>query len=117
MREYLRQILTIDSHEVTAVCNGQEALDAWEPEIFDVVLTDRSMPELNGDQLAAAIREQASEQSIIMVTGFGHLMSATDDSPEHVDMILSKPCTRSDLRAALARTHGEGITHSTGDSL
>ena len=37
-----------------------------------------------------------------MLTGWGHRLIATDDTPEHVDRVLSKPPKMAELRAALA---------------
>jgi hypothetical protein len=39
---------------------------------------------------------------IIMLTGWGHRLIATDDRPEHVDRVLSKPPKMADLRGTLA---------------
>ena len=37
-----------------------------------------------------------------MLTGWGHRLIATDDKPEHVDRVISKPPRLAELRAALA---------------
>jgi hypothetical protein len=36
-----------------------------------------------------------------MLTGWGHRLMATDDKPEHVDRVLSKPPRMAELRATL----------------
>ena len=43
-------------HEVLIANNGQEAIDLWRHERFDVILMDMQMPELNGYDATAAIR-------------------------------------------------------------
>ncbi|MFT5129631.1 MAG: CheY-like chemotaxis protein [Rhodothermales bacterium] len=101
VREYLSQILKLDDHIVTEASNGREGLEKYKPEIYDLILTDHSMPEMNGDQLATAIRKQSANQCIVMVTGFGDLMRATEDQPTQINGILSKPCTRSNIRSAI----------------
>jgi len=53
---------------VVAASNGEQALQAWQPGLFDLVLTDVNMPVLNGYELAAALREQAPALPIIGVT-------------------------------------------------
>jgi DNA-binding response OmpR family regulator len=59
------------------------------------------MPEMNGDQLAAAIKARAPRIPVLMLTGFGD----GDGSPEHlsefVDRILTKPASIADLREAI----------------
>ncbi|MFJ2364016.1 response regulator [Pseudomonas sp. NPDC087697] len=53
---------------VVMASNGQEALSLWQPEAFDVVVTDVNMPIMNGYELARAIRQQDPDVPIIGVT-------------------------------------------------
>jgi CheY-like chemotaxis protein len=106
IREYLSEILKLDEHIVTTATDGREGLDAFEPEMYDLVVTDQSMPEMNGDHMALAIREESPSQPIIMITGFGDLMRATEECPEHISALLSKPCTRSGIRRAIRQVMG-----------
>jgi len=53
---------------VELVSDGQEALQRWRPERFDVVLTDINMPRMNGYQLAAELRRRGCLQPIIGAT-------------------------------------------------
>ena len=103
---YLSEILKLDDHTVTTAADGRDGLEAFEPEVFDLIITDRSMPEMNGDHMALAIREQAPEQPIIMITGFGDLMRATEERPEQINAPLSKPCTRSGIRRTIRQVMG-----------
>jgi len=49
--------------------NGRDALAAWESSAFDVVLTDLHMPDMNGFEVAAAIRaRETSPVPIIALT-------------------------------------------------
>jgi two-component system capsular synthesis sensor histidine kinase RcsC len=53
---------------VTLSSNGQEAFLRWRPGAFDAVLTDVNMPQMNGYELAEAIRRQDASIPIIGVT-------------------------------------------------
>lgn len=53
---------------VVLASHGQEALNLWSPDAFDVVMTDVNMPIMNGYDLAIAIRQQDSQVPIIGVT-------------------------------------------------
>lgn len=55
-RLLLTQQLKFLGHQVMAVENGQVALDAWQAERFDLVLTDCNMPVMSGHALARSIR-------------------------------------------------------------
>lgn len=48
--------------------NGEQALHLWQPEVFDLVLTDVNMPVMNGYELARTLREHDPQLPIIGVT-------------------------------------------------
>jgi FixJ family two-component response regulator len=64
-------------------------------------MTDRAMPDVNGDKLANAIKLAAPATPVIMLTGFGDMMEADDERSENVDLILRKPVALLLLRKAL----------------
>ena len=66
------------------------------------MITDLGMPYVDGRKVAARIRQLDAHVPIIMLTGWGHRLIATDDKPEHVDRVLSKPPKMAELRATLA---------------
>ena len=59
------------------------------------------MPELGGDQVAAQIARSAPDTPVIMLTGFGDLMTAKAEHPTGVDAIVSKPVTLDALTQAI----------------
>jgi signal transduction histidine kinase len=104
VREVLSVYLTEDHHQIVMAANGREGLDLFTTREFDLVLTDRAMPEMNGDELAAEIRRLKPSQRIILLTGFGDLMSGSGDHPKDIDLVVSKPFTLSTLREAIAKS-------------
>jgi CheY-like chemotaxis protein len=103
----IREFLISDGHAVETAANGREALEKFHPEQFDLVVTDRAMPDMNGDQLAAAIKKMTPNKPVILLTGFGELMLATGEHLQAVDLILSKPVTLLALRRAIAQVTAE----------
>ncbi|HET9864112.1 MAG TPA: PAS domain S-box protein [Steroidobacteraceae bacterium] len=102
----LRDALALEGHEVVTGEGGQQGIDeftaahqAGKP--FDVVITDLGMPHVDGRTVAARIRQVDAQVPVIMLTGWGHRLIATDDKPEHVDRVLSKPPNMAELRTAL----------------
>jgi CheY-like chemotaxis protein/anti-sigma regulatory factor (Ser/Thr protein kinase) len=93
--------LSADGHTVDSASNGREGVEKFMASWFDLVITDRAMPEMGGDQLAAAIIGIAPDKPIIMLTGFGDLMNAKGEKPPGVKAILSKPVTLGALRQAI----------------
>ena len=100
MRQFLSNCLSRDSHTVESAEDGQAALTKFQEGEFDLVITDRGMPNLSGDELAVAIRAN-SDTPIIMLTGFGGMMVASGERPPGVDFILSKPVAIAALRNAI----------------
>ena len=68
------------------------------------------MPGMNGDQLAAIIKEMTPEMPIVLLTGFGDMIQAQGEEIMNVTAIVSKPVTLTDLREALTRaTDNDGV--------
>ena len=97
----ITEYLQADGHSTTTAAHGREALDRFKTDCIDLVITDQSMPEMNGVQLAAALRERAPNLPIILLTGFGEEMQALGDHPENVDLVIGKPVSASELRRAI----------------
>jgi PAS domain S-box-containing protein len=95
--------LRSESHTVETASNGLEGLEKFTSGRFDVVVTDRAMPEMGGDQLAATIERLAPETPVVMLTGFGELMDAKREQPLGVDTVVSKPVTLDALTQAITR--------------
>jgi PAS domain S-box-containing protein len=102
VRQVLFAYLTGDGHRVETANDGREALTKFGREEFDLVLTDKSMPQMTGDALAVAIKQVAPKKPVVLVTGFGEIMKASGQKPEGIDSILCKPVTRDSLRQTVA---------------
>ena len=92
--------LRLDSvADVTVAYGGREALDVIDEEAPpDVVLLDRHMPGLSGDEVLDRIREREVRTRVIMVTAIDPDLGILDMP---FDDYLSKPAEREDLRAAV----------------
>ena len=103
VREVLGVYLAEDNHQVTTAENGREGLEKFRAGEFDLVMTDRSMPEMNGDALAAEIKKLRPAQPVLLLTGFGDIMAGSGEMPTGVDLVVSKPFTLTTLRSAIAK--------------
>jgi signal transduction histidine kinase len=101
-RDLLQELLEADGHVVATVSTGREGATRLRETAFDLVVTDRSMPAMSGDELARIVKESATPVPVIMITGFGVLMTSAEERPFGVDLVLPKPVTRAALRQALA---------------
>lgn len=107
-RELVTEFLTADGHTVETAINGREGLEKFRVGRFDLVVTDRAMPEMSGDQLAATIKQAAPKMPVIMLTGFGDMMQSAGEQPVMVDVIVSKPVVLNELQKAVAKVRSAG---------
>jgi signal transduction histidine kinase/ActR/RegA family two-component response regulator len=105
-RDVLTEYLTGDGHRVETAVNGREGFEKFKTGSFAVVITDRAMPEMGGDQLATMVKEQAPSTPVVLLTGFGDLMNAAGEKPDGVDLVVKKPIRLSTLREVLAKMSG-----------
>lgn len=97
------RILTKAGASVKVCGDGQEALEAYQAEPFDLVVTDIMMPKLNGYGLAKALRAAGYEGPIIGATA-AVVGSETDELiAAGADAAISKPVSLEKLEAELAR--------------
>ena len=103
VREVLSVYLAEDRHQVTTAVNGRDGLEKFRAGEFDLVMTDRAMPEMNGDELAAEIKKLKPAQPVLLLTGFGDLMQGAGELPAGIDLVVTKPFTLATLRTAMAK--------------
>jgi CheY-like chemotaxis protein len=77
LRQLFERMLVRDGHEVTIAADGAKALKLIETTVFDVVITDLVMPEMEGLSLLRELRKRKSPLRIIAMSGGGR-GSATD---------------------------------------
>jgi len=92
--------------EFEMAANGLEALDVLERDLFDLVLMDCQMPEMDGFQATAAIRNRGDRKAQVPIVAL--TASALDGDRDRclqagMDEYVPKPLTLEDLRNALAR--------------
>jgi CheY-like chemotaxis protein len=99
------RLLTKRGHLVTVVNNGREALEALQRGTFDLVLMDVQMPDMDGFEATAAIREleRASGQHVRIIAMTAHAMKADKERclAAGMDDYLSKPIDQHSLYAAV----------------
>ena len=97
-------ILKIDGYTVEVADGGRDGVEKFHKGQFDLVVVDRAMPDMNGDQVATAIRSADPNVPVVMLTGFGAMMRDVNEKPTAVDLVVGKPVTIDGLRAAVTRS-------------
>ena len=98
-----QNILKRMKHQVTACVSGEDALEKLrkDPDAFDMVITDQTMPGVSGMQLSRLIREVRQDMLIILATGY-----SAEELPEGIEdvgirAILRKPYTHDILSSLI----------------
>jgi CheY-like chemotaxis protein/two-component sensor histidine kinase len=92
--------------KVTIAVDGREALDAWAPGRFDVVLMDIQMPELDGLEVTRLIRaREADDEHLPIIALTARAMSGDREKclEAGMDGYISKPLRAPELKAELDR--------------
>jgi len=94
IREMVRAILEAAGFDVTTAADGVEALAGYEHETaFDAVVSDVQMPQMDGLELCAALRERGVTVPIVMLTSLG----SDDDRRRGLDAGADAYLTKADF--------------------
>ena len=92
-------------HSVEVVGNGRQALDALDAGAFDAVLMDLEMPEVDGVEATAAIRDlervSGEQLPIIALTAYVTTVDRDRSFQAGADGFLAKPVKPAELYAAI----------------
>ncbi len=80
-------------YEVVATTDGHEALERLRdnPQAYDLLITDQTMPHMTGADLILAARQIRPDLPVVLCTGFSHVMNAEKARSLGADAFLIKP--------------------------
>lgn len=100
--EAMQKILQSWNYEVSSCDRGEQALNRLGQEIFDILITDFHMPEMDGLELIRRAKIISPEIKAIIVTGFPVAESGRKVNEEKLSGLLLKPINWNELKALLA---------------
>jgi PAS domain S-box-containing protein len=104
------KVLQLLGYDVTAKTNGQEAFEVFlsQPTAFDLIITDQTMPQMTGLELAEKILKLRPEIPIVLCTGFSARISSEEQiKAKGIKEFLSKPVDVKSLVQVLGRLFGK----------
>jgi|GEM_PF-5454111 len=106
------RLLTGQGYQVTTGNGGPEALQLLraEPEHFDLIITDQTMPGMTGLELAEELLNIRPDLPVILCTGYSSKISPETISRTGIKKVLMKPVAREEL----ARLVREVLDQSPG---
>lgn len=92
-------------YDVIALGDPQKALDLFrrDPGAFDLVITDMTMPRINGIDLGQRIMELRPGIPVILCTGFSDLINEQEVSGKGFSGLLMKPANTGELKTVIGR--------------
>lgn len=113
MRDLLRKVLEKEGYRVSVSGDGHQALNAFDRETFDLVVTDMLMPCDGGLELLETLHRTHPSLPVIIVTAFGDWHSYSRALELGAAAFISKPLRMAELIAAVhAALAGRGATVS-----
>jgi len=122
IRSFLAEALLDEGYEVQEAADGEAALQALRRQGFEVVLTDLTMPRLDGMGLLRRLRDEQPEVEVIVLTAHGTVDTALEamklgafdylqkplSSPAELRLIVARAAERHRLRGMAEATRREG---------
>jgi len=96
LRTFTR-ILQKNGYEIDSAETGKEAIEKACSRHYDLALVDIRLPDMDGTDLLAKIKEQLQNTIKIMITGFPSLESGVKALDEGADAYLVKPVKPEEL--------------------
>jgi len=90
LAQLLRRVLETHGYEVTTCVSADEALELFDPETCDLLISDYLMDNITGLELAATIHTRSPSTPVLLVTAWGSNLDAVT-LPTGVVGVLAKP--------------------------
>jgi two-component system nitrogen regulation response regulator NtrX len=91
IRNTLKEILEFEKHEVDIAEDGASGLEIFKANIYDVVLCDIKMPNMDGIEVLAKLQEHSTEIPVIMISGHGNIDTAVESIKKGAYDFIEKP--------------------------
>ncbi|MCK5515263.1 MAG: response regulator [Desulfobulbaceae bacterium] len=107
--ESLQQILLVDNYPSTIALSAEEALKLLDEKVFELVLLDVDLPDMNGVEALDCIKKSFSTMPVIMITGNTTVETAVTAMKNGAYDYLKKPIVHDLLRATIDKA----LRHAT----
>ena len=103
MRQLLHEVVSQLGHASTTAVDGNDALEKLGENDFDIVITDISMPRMDGIELTERIKTDFEDIDVLTVTGYETEYKYTDVIEIGASDFISKPFNINELEAKINR--------------
>lgn len=103
MQESCARIFLKEGYRVSAVYSGEEAIERFDRESFDLVLLDLKMPGMGGIETLQRLKEKDPGLTVLIMTGYPSIETAVKAVKLGAYDYITKPFTPDVLRIAVSR--------------
>jgi CheY-like chemotaxis protein len=98
-----REILERLGYAVDAYVEPEQALETFKanPRAWDLIVTDRSMPKMTGEELVTAMKKVRDDVPVLMLSGFVSIEDIERLTAVGIDSVIGKPVLPDELAAAV----------------
>ena len=103
IHEVLGDLLTAEGYEVESSLNGEDALEKYSPDTWDLILLDLLMPGMNGIEVLKRIKKIDPQAVIIIITAYASVESAISAMKIGAFDYIQKPFKHDELLLIIER--------------
>lgn len=109
LASFIRKGISAEGYEVTVAYDGRTGLSLFRKDIYDIIILDVNLPQLNGFELCRLIRSENEDVPVLMLTALDSMADKSDGFNAGADDYLAKPFEFQELLLrlrALTRRNG-----------
>jgi DNA-binding NtrC family response regulator len=112
--ERLGASLEKDGHQLEAYTDPNEAIKSLNENLFDIVITDIRMDDIDGIKILELVREKSPKTKVIMITGYATLEVARESLTKGAFDFIAKPFKIKEIKAAIEKA-AQALQKEDGD--
>lgn len=110
VRDILKKgLYQMGGFSVEVAQNGREAIEKIENDVFDLVLTDMKMPEMDGLELLKTIKGTWPDMMVILMTAYGSIETAVEAMKLGANDYITKPIDLNELSIHISKAERENL--------
>ncbi len=104
LADFLSEIIRLNGYRPVMITDSLSAMELLMDSTTDIelLITDQTMPDMTGIELASAIRTQRPTLLVILCSGYSEAVSAATAAAHDIDLYLEKPIDFHALLASIA---------------
>jgi len=91
LASFIRKGMSAEGYEVEVAFDGRTGLSLFRRDIYDIILLDVNLPQMNGFELCRVIRSENEAVPVLMLTALDSMADKSDGFNAGADDYLAKP--------------------------